>query len=247
MSSAFKSLPDDRSLIEIRKCTFCLPIPGQKPCPLFPQPFRRPHETGKGHKIQSGQITPFGGRLGMRKFLTVFALIWLASCTRSERRVQAESSAPREELDPKYGGILPRPGDPRRTSVYRMLAVPERFENRWVITHGYVVADFEGCAIWPSHEDYERGLIANAIWLDFDGLKQPAPHRTYAEINGIFSSKHHGHMGLFQGSLRVISWSIPIVPFKGGEEPDQSPGPTAGIVTPAADARVAPPPPVAHH
>lgn len=97
-------------------------------------------------------------------------------------------------------------------SLIQMLATPERFDGRHVRVVGFVHIEFEGNAVYLHREDFEAGLLRNAIWVDFrpGALSAARPiNDRYVLLEGIFDAQHHGHMGMFGGALRDISSADP--------------------------------------
>ena len=94
-------------------------------------------------------------------------------------------------------------------SLINLIATPEKYNSQIVRVSGYLSLDFEGRALYLGEADYDHGIYRNAVWVSFkkgtmsdDDLK--SMHQRYVTLEGTFDSTHHGHMGLFSGSLNGI-------------------------------------------
>jgi hypothetical protein len=101
--------------------------------------------------------------------------------------------------------------DPIDVSIVELIAVPERFRDRWVRLMGFVVIEFEGDAVYLHAEDYEHVIVRNALWLDLRDARATKPGRPgYAMVEGQFNPDVHGHLNLFAGGLshvqRIDPW-----------------------------------------
>lgn len=104
------------------------------------------------------------------------------------------------------------PEDPIDASLIELIGSPERFRGRWVRVIGYVALEFEGTAIFLHEEDYARGLVRNALWLDVERSAAALfPRPGYAVVEAQFAPDQHGHMSLFSGGLtrvgRLEAWA----------------------------------------
>ena len=99
-----------------------------------------------------------------------------------------------------------------------MLANPEKYDGKEIQIIGYLHLEFEGNGLYLHKEDYDHS-IGNMIWVD----ATPDMKKAIKEINdkfviirGVFDAKHHGHLGLFLGTLTKITrcdvWSDPKKP-----------------------------------
>ena len=101
-------------------------------------------------------------------------------------------------------------GDTLITPLVRLLAVPERYDGKEVTTVGYVVVEFENNSLSMSETGY-----GGSIWLDLPikhptDKQQPAIdtqsiNKQYVMIKGVFTANNHGHLNMFQGSIRPTS------------------------------------------
>ena len=94
-------------------------------------------------------------------------------------------------------------------SLVQLIANPDKYDGHEVRVVGYVRLEFEGNAIYLHREDYEKGLTANALWLDTRSCNSRASGKPftkgYAVVEGTFSSTNHGHMGMFSGAIVRIT------------------------------------------
>ena len=72
---------------------------------------------------------------------------------------------------------------------------------------GFLRLAFEGNVLYLHRDYYERSLIGNGIWVDVtpEMTQQGATlNKEYVLLEGIFSSKDHGHMEMWKGTIREI-------------------------------------------
>jgi hypothetical protein len=96
--------------------------------------------------------------------------------------------------------------DVTQCSIVNLLATPERYVGKKIQTYGYVVAEFEGTAIYLSADDMRHRTSVNGIWLatSEDAPGMAAAHERYALVEGTFDSDR-GYDASFGGSLRDIT------------------------------------------
>jgi hypothetical protein len=105
-------------------------------------------------------------------------------------------------------------------SLVRLISNPDRFENAYVQTGGYLHYRFEDCALYISktEADYLHGL--NAVWVTFaESVKMvsltPLPHGArddslacfdgkYVSVRGRLNRLKKGHMGAFAATLEDV-------------------------------------------
>jgi hypothetical protein len=98
--------------------------------------------------------------------------------------------------------------DALHVSIVRLIASPDSFEGKIVRIEGYLHLQFEGQAIYLHKQDYDRALTKNGLWVDapVEMLRQMAKmNDRYVLIDGVFSSKDEGHMGLWSGAVTNIT------------------------------------------
>jgi hypothetical protein len=102
-------------------------------------------------------------------------------------------------------------------SLVRLIATPEAFDGKRVRVFGYVRVEHEGTAVYLHREDYKHGLAKNGLWLGMNdsapaGSREAAVNNRYALIEGRFSAKEHGHLGLWSGSIKEVTRAEPWPP-----------------------------------
>jgi hypothetical protein len=89
-------------------------------------------------------------------------------------------------------------------SLIRLIASPDQYEGKLVRVIGFVRLEFEGNAIYLHREDFEKQLTENGLWLNAGkclGRGGKDLTEGYAIVEGRFTGKRHGHMGLWSGEL----------------------------------------------
>lgn len=104
------------------------------------------------------------------------------------------------------------PDKSEQVSLIRLLAQPESYEGKLVEVTGFVNLEFEGNAIWLHKEDFSNQIHANSIWLDVSKCVDPSgkPMSGYASLIGRFTTKRHGHMGLWSAQISQIGECFPL-------------------------------------
>ncbi len=90
-------------------------------------------------------------------------------------------------------------------SLVTLIANPDRYEGKIVRVIGFVQLEFEGNAIYLHEEDFRRAITENALWLDTPKNFRGYESGSYAIIEGTFTSKQHGHMGMFSGEIMNVT------------------------------------------
>ncbi|MEP7237440.1 MAG: hypothetical protein ABI685_06240 [Ferruginibacter sp.] len=96
-------------------------------------------------------------------------------------------------------------------SLVKLITNPENYDGKKIKVIVYLHLEFEGDAIYLHKEDYDNSLSKNGFWVDFSPsltkLINPDHYNNkYVFLIGTFDSKHKGHMDLFGGTIRDISW-----------------------------------------
>jgi len=96
---------------------------------------------------------------------------------------------------------------PIDASLISLIASPKDFDGKQVRVVGFLRLEFEGNAIYLHKEDYIRGIAKNGLWVELDSASKKAagPRDQYVLIEGTFSMKDQGHMGLWSGSIHKIT------------------------------------------
>jgi hypothetical protein len=116
------------------------------------------------------------------------------------------------------GGQAPAEGEkpgsspkrPLALSLLQLIATPEAFDGKYVRVFGFVRIEHEGTAIYLHREDAEHVLTKNGLWLE--GFREGQVADRYALVEGRFSVKNQGHLGLWSGAIEDITrmepWEI---------------------------------------
>ena len=99
------------------------------------------------------------------------------------------------------------------TSIYALIASPEKYEGQVVRVSGFLHLEFEGNALYAHREDYDRHIRANALWLSKPQCADNGKpfNDTYAAVEGTFTGRQRGHMDLYSGSINVtqcLKWGF---------------------------------------
>ncbi len=104
---------------------------------------------------------------------------------------------------------------PQDVSLIRLIANPNDFDGKPVRLIAFLRLEFEGDALFVSRADYENRISKNGIWIDIpDPVEKEASEYSdrYVLVEGMFSAKDKGHMGLFSGALQKVSrvevWNV---------------------------------------
>ena len=102
----------------------------------------------------------------------------------------------------------------RDVSMIQLIANPEQYDAKPIRLIAFLNVEFEGDALYLHREDFERGMLANAVAISLtDRQARVARHlnRGYVIVEGVFSAKERGHMGTFSGSIgqltRIGRWT----------------------------------------
>ena len=114
------------------------------------------------------------------------------------------------ESQPWTRGAPPPPSGPeaRAVSMIQLIATPERYEGRLVRLAGVFQFGMEESALYLHREDADLLNGENGVWIDGkEGLTEKdyqALSGSYVLVEGVFTSKSRGHMGMFAGELRPV-------------------------------------------
>lgn len=103
-----------------------------------------------------------------------------------------------------------------QVSIVQLIANPQAYDGKKVRLIGFLRLEFEGNALYLHREDFEHGILENALWIDapHDMRKEQrdAINTQYVICEGKFKASGHGHMGMFSGELtditRLESWPV---------------------------------------
>jgi hypothetical protein len=91
-------------------------------------------------------------------------------------------------------------------SMVALIANPEPFEGKKVLTYGYVHFEFEGNGVYLHEEDFINVLPTNGLWVDLaNGLDPNKCQDSYALLEGTFRGGPSGHFGLYSGRLENVT------------------------------------------
>jgi hypothetical protein len=109
--------------------------------------------------------------------------------------------------------VIPSKADqPLDVSMVQLIANPEKFDGKHIRVIGFLRIEFEGNALYFHREDYEIGLLKNAIWVDVTPQMEKQSSKfnmQYVLLEGIFSASEKGHMDAFSGSIKRINRVMP--------------------------------------
>ena len=96
---------------------------------------------------------------------------------------------------------------PVDATLVQLIANPEKFEGKLIRVIGFLRLEFEGNVLYLHREDYENAILGNGIWVDattemFKNSK--ALNMKYVLLEGTFSLRNRGHMGLWSGAIMRI-------------------------------------------
>jgi hypothetical protein len=96
---------------------------------------------------------------------------------------------------------------PTNVTIVQLIATPEKFDGKLIRVIGFLRLEFEGDVLYLHREDYENAILGDGIWVDATAEmnKQSATlNMHYVLLEGIFSSREHGHMGMWSGTIKQI-------------------------------------------
>ncbi len=98
--------------------------------------------------------------------------------------------------------------EPQSISMVSLVADPQRYDGQFVRVIAFLHLEFEGNVLYPHKEDYEHTIIPNGVWVsltDQQKINAKKLSNSYVIVEGMFSSKEKGHMGMWSGSLQEIN------------------------------------------
>jgi hypothetical protein len=98
---------------------------------------------------------------------------------------------------------------PEIVSVLQLVATPERYHHKHIVTVGFMRLEFEGNALFISREAEQYGLPRNHVRLNIEE-KEPQQklddlRKKYVLVQGIFKAGYHGYRDLSVGSIHNIT------------------------------------------
>jgi hypothetical protein len=130
----------------------------------------------------------------------------LALSTMPQDKAETETLYLDENEEPQ---ILGQPQSTERASLIRLLANPDRYTGKDVVTQGFFVWAFEHRAIYLSREDAFYHLSQNGLVLE-GSLHSSEPnedartvmkkyHLQYVTVAGTFHGSGRGHLNVYYG------------------------------------------------
>ncbi len=95
-------------------------------------------------------------------------------------------------------------GEPAEVSMTGLISNPGHYDGVKVRVIGYMKLQFEGDRLCVSREISEIFDGQSCLWIDRTASMPPVQAQ-YELIEGTFSAREHGHMGLFGGALKNIT------------------------------------------
>ncbi len=92
-------------------------------------------------------------------------------------------------------------------TMVQLIATPEKYEGRHVRVIGFLHLEFEGNVLYLHREDYDHAIVGNGIWVELGRDNQKLSDK-YVLLEGVFTAKEHGHMGMWSGALKDINRSM---------------------------------------
>ena len=93
------------------------------------------------------------------------------------------------------------------SSLIALVANGSAYEGQLVDITGVLRIEFEGNSIYLTKEHFDRRVSDSALFLSLDrDMGQKLKHLTgkYVQVQGIFTAKTKGHMGMFAGTLNPV-------------------------------------------
>jgi len=80
--------------------------------------------------------------------------------------------------------------EPIVVSIVRLIAVPDRYDGKKILTFGFGEFGLENNILYLSKSDADHGILANSVWISLDsyGGEPKALHRGYIEVEGTFDA-----------------------------------------------------------
>ena len=109
-----------------------------------------------------------------------------------------------------FGILLAAPSkaeEPTNVTLVQLIANPEKFDGKLIRVIGFLRLEFEGNVLYLHREDYENSILGNGIWVEVTPQIEKETktiNMHYVIMEGIFSAKEHGHMGMWSGALKHI-------------------------------------------
>jgi hypothetical protein len=97
--------------------------------------------------------------------------------------------------------------EPADVTLVQLIANADKFDGKLIRVIGFLRLEFEGNVLYLHREDYENALLGNGVWVDVTpamAKRRTALNMNYVLLEGIFSARDRGHMGMWSGAIRQI-------------------------------------------
>ena len=96
---------------------------------------------------------------------------------------------------------------PIPVSMVQLIATPKQFNGKRVMVYGYLdlaLRQREGRTLYLHKEDFEHGILKNAVTLDIEGadFQERDVDRRYVGVVGVFK-EDDGPVSFFSGNIKV--------------------------------------------
>ena len=96
-------------------------------------------------------------------------------------------------------------------SLVRLITYPEKYDGKRIMVIGYLHLEFESDAVYLHKQDNDNDLSKNGFWVNFSEtltkVINPSHYNDkYVLLIGTFDFNHKGHMDMYGGTLRNITW-----------------------------------------
>ena len=92
--------------------------------------------------------------------------------------------------------------------LVQLIANPRSYDGKIVRVIGFVRLEFEGNSIYLHQDDSTHDITKNGLWIDATEEMRTNKadfDQKYVLLEGTFSAKETGHMGLWSGSIQRIA------------------------------------------
>lgn len=96
---------------------------------------------------------------------------------------------------------------PVNATMVQLIANPEKFDGKLIRVIGFLRLEFEGNVLYLHREDFENSILGDGIWVNVNPEmtnQSNALNMHYVILVGFFSSRDHGHMGMWSGTITQI-------------------------------------------
>ncbi|MGA8269216.1 MAG: hypothetical protein WCC76_16050 [Candidatus Acidiferrales bacterium] len=96
---------------------------------------------------------------------------------------------------------------PVNVTMVQLIANPQKFDGKVIRVIGFLRLEFEGNVLYLHREDYENSILGDGIWVNVTPeMKKQSDvlNMHYVILEGFFSSRDHGHMGMWSGTITQI-------------------------------------------